>query len=240
MNKIKLYTLNSDHECSYLPDTQANSVFLDPNDTVDINTYNTLNKQGFRRSGSHYYRPHCPSCNACTASRLLVADFQWKRRFKRLINKNKHLTLSIEAPVNNATTYDLFERYINKRHTDGDMYPASEKQFEDFLVSGREDSRFLCAYDQNKLIGIAVIDLLDDGISAIYSFFDPEYEKNGLGTWLILQNILLAKEAQATYVYLGYYIEHSKKMNYKADYQPLELFKNNQWEPFDSGQHLAN
>lgn len=239
MNQIKLYTLKSDHPCSYLKKQDANSVFLSPEEEVDTDTYNGLNTQGFRRSGSHYYRPHCPECQACMASRLLVSQFNWKRRFKRLLNKNNHLDIDLQIPSNTPETYDLFKRYINQRHSDGDMYPASEKQFEDFLINGRPETRFLCAYDKNKLIAVSVIDLMLDGISAIYSFFDPDYAKQGLGTWLILQNILSAQEAQIPYLYLGYYIRESQKMSYKADFQPLEVYSDAKWKPLDWVHDLA-
>ena len=128
-----------------------------------------------------------------------------------------------------ATYYDLYRRYITHRHFDGDMYPPSEDQFRSFLLSQWSDTHFLCSYINDKLVSVAVTDVQPKALSAIYTFFDPDYEKRSLGVNSILRQVEYCRSANVPYLYLGYWIRDCAKMSYKTDYRPVELFVSDRW-----------
>ncbi|EOA6043588.1 GNAT family N-acetyltransferase, partial [Acinetobacter baumannii] len=140
------------------------------------------------------------------------------------------LTMTV-LPTRQASQihYDLYERYINERHADGDMFPPSLDQFEKFLVHSCTDSFFLELWKDNRLISVSTCDLMDDGLSAVYTFFDPDEHRRSLGVYSILNQIEYVKTLGLEYVYLGYWVPHSAKMNYKSQYTPLELLLDGQW-----------
>ena len=228
---LKLLTLVEPHECSYLPDQMANSIFIDPTTIPGWGQYSQLSRAGFRRSGTHFYRPNCPDCNACKSSRVLAGQFTASRRFKRILKRNADLSAILKPAHFSDEHYELFQRYIHQRHQDGDMYPTSEQQFRDFLCSEQDYAYFVEFRLEGRLIACSVIDVLDDGISAIYTYFDPAEEKRSLGTLAVLWQIGYAQQVGLTYVYLGYWIKNCQKMRYKDQYQPLELFIDDNWQP---------
>ncbi len=228
---LKLLTLVEPHKCSYLANEKANSVFVDPNNSPSWSQYCHLSRAGFRRSGNHFYRPNCPSCNACKPSRVMVNDFRWSKRFKRILSQNKDLTLEVSQPSLTEDHYRIYERYINIRHMDGDMYPPSIRQYADFLATNTGYTQFIEIRLEEALIGCSVVDIMDDGISAIYTYFEPEESKRSLGTLAVLWQIKYAQKLKLPYVYLGYWIKESRKMMYKNQYQPLEIFEADVWQP---------
>lgn len=232
-NELRLMTLIEPQNCGYLPGEQSNSVFLDTDTPPDWRQYSNLSRLGFRRSGNHFYRPHCPFCNACTPCRVNVRHFEWKRRFKRVLSKNNDLKSQFVRPVVDQEHYALYERYISERHSDGEMYPASESQFRDFIARDTGYSWFLDIRAGDRLVATSLIDILDDGLSAIYTFFDPDEDARGLGTYAVLQQVIRAREQKLPFLYLGYWISEHRKMGYKSIYQPLEIFLHDQWSPFD-------
>jgi arginine-tRNA-protein transferase len=222
------------HDCSYLPDRQATTMFVDPRANVDKRLYSQLTALGFRRSGSHYYRPHCENCNACIPVRLRVEEFRPDRSQRRVLKKNTDLSCRMVRASFTARYYELYARYIEERHADGDMYPPSREQFTSFLVEGATDSWFLEILDQEQLVGLAAIDKLDEGLSAIYTVFDPAYEHRSLGTFAVLWQVEEARRLDLPYLYLGYWIADCGKMNYKTRFRPIEALKDGHWQTMDS------
>lgn len=232
---IKLLTLSEDHACSYLPNLKANSVFLDHQTPPTWHQYSQLSRIGFRRSGGHFYRPHCKQCDACLSCRVRAQEIDLStKRFKRILNRNKHLSYSLVPSAFSEEHYELYERYINARHSDGDMFPPSQGQYKDFLVHNAKYSYFLELRDKGKLVACCATDALDDGLSAIYTYFDPDLDKSSLGTLAVLLLCKLANEMNLPYVYLGYWIKNSQKMHYKVQFQPLEIFNGDNWQSLPS------
>jgi arginine-tRNA-protein transferase len=225
----KQFYLTPAHPCSYLDDRQARTLFLDPRDTIDQGIYGTLTRNGFRRSGSHLYRPHCQGCDACIPARVPVERFTWKRRFRRALRLNQDVEMRIVDARYSADYYDLYARYIRDRHGNGDMDPPSIEQFRSFLLSSWGRTAFLVLYLERRPVAVAVTDMLPDGLSAIYTFFDPEFADRGLGTYAVLRQIQLCQQRNLKHLYLGYWIKDCDKMNYKVDFRPIELFVKNRW-----------
>jgi arginine-tRNA-protein transferase len=218
------------HDCSYLPDREATTMFVDPRAKVDKRLYSQLTALGFRRSGSHYYRPHCEHCNACVPVRLRVEDFKPDRSQRRVLKKNDDLNCRMVRASFTERYYDLYAHYIEERHADGDMYPPSREQFTSFLVEGATDSWFIEILDDENLVGLAAVDKLDEGLSAIYTVFDPAYEHRSLGTFAVLWQIQEARRQQLPYLYLGYWIADCRKMNYKTRFRPIEALRGGHWQ----------
>lgn len=225
---LKFYATQP-HPCSYLPEEQAVTLFLDPQQTIEPDTYSQLSELGFRRSGEHLYRPHCAQCRACVPARIPAADFVPNKQQKRILKRNRDLQVTSRRPVMNEEIYQLYSRYIIARHSDGDMYPPSREQFQSFLVS--EDA--FCEFNEfrldGRLLAIAVTDRLNNGLSAVYTFFDPDESSRSLGRYAILWQIEQARQAGLPAVYLGYWIRNCRKMSYKTEYRPLEMLINQRW-----------
>jgi arginine-tRNA-protein transferase len=228
LSELRFFT-TPEHDCSYLEDRKAITLFIDPLAKVTSDIYSSLSAVGFRRSGTHIYRPYCQSCTACIPARVPVASFHLKRRHNRVLKKNSDLNVTEVAPENSEEYFNLYQKYINARHRDGDMYPADKEQFESFLVDGRPEARFLEFRNSEELLAVAVMDKLSNGLSAIYTFFDPDSSVRSLGTLAILMLIEEAKRLSLEHVYLGYWIKQSQKMNYKMEFRPIELYVNNRW-----------
>jgi arginine-tRNA-protein transferase len=231
LGKRQFY-LTPEHGCSYLPGRQAQTLFLDPRDTITPALYQVLTEQGFRRSGGHLYRPHCRHCQACIPVRIAVEDFRARRKQRRVLARNGDLEVHTEPAGFSRRYYDLYARYIYGRHRDGDMYPPTIDQFRSFLLSQWSRSVFLCSYLNDELVAVAVTDQQPQGLSAIYTFFDPDLSARSLGTWSVLQQIELCRRAGIPHLYLGYWIRESAKMRYKIEYRPVELFLDGRWTAF--------
>jgi arginyl-tRNA--protein-N-Asp/Glu arginylyltransferase len=223
------FYLTPSHPCSYLPQREAQTLFLDPRDTIDQSLYQALAEQGFRRSGSHLYRPHCQNCQACIPTRIPVAEFSPRRSQRRVLAKNHDLTLRIEPASFQQHYYDLYASYLHGRHQDGDMFPPSIDQFRSFLLSQWSDTQFLCTYLDDELLAVAVTDQQPKGLSAIYTFFDPTYASRSLGVFSVLSQIEVCRSLDLPHLYLGYWIKDSPKMRYKTEYRPVELFVSGRW-----------
>lgn len=185
-------------------------------------------QNGFRRSGDQLYRPHCPQCDKCRSLRIPVAEFCPSTSQKRVIQKNRDLETALVSEME-ADFYPLYASYINKRHADGSMYPPNEVQFTSFLRAEWLNQLWLTVRDKGELVGVAAIDILLDGWSALYSFYHPELSKRSLGRFLILSQITHLQTAGLPYLYLGYQVDECKKMNYKKEYRPFETFYNGKW-----------
>lgn len=229
MAKKLIFYATPEHDCSYLPGKMAQTMFADPRSEINQGLYTQLSYLGFRRSGSHYYRPHCEFCDACKASRIPVNFFKPNRAQKRIINKNSDLIIATNPTDFDETHYQLYEKYINTRHADGDMFPPSREQYKSFIIDCPEETRFVSFTLDDQLVALSVVDYLDDGLSAIYTFFDPELESRSLGTFAILTQINLVKELGLSHLYLGYWIKNCRKMAYKSQFRPLEILENEHW-----------
>lgn len=225
------YYITPPHRCSYLEDRSARMVFIDPQQPVDQMSLSELSRQGFRRSGDFIYRPECHHCRQCLSARVPVALFSPNSSQKRAIKRNQDLRMEIR-PTRQATQvhYRLYERYINQRHCDGDMYPPSREQFDKFLVESCANSFFIEFWLADRLMCAATCDELDDGISAVYTFFDPDEVSRSLGTFAILKQIEWVKQQGKPFVYLGYWVPEAPKMRYKMQYSPLEILLEGRWQ----------
>lgn len=192
--------------------------------------YNQLIQHGFRRSGGHSYRPHCKNCQACIACRIPVNEFVISHSQQRCLKKNRDLNFSVVTAGFTKEYFELYRHYLNSRHTDGSMANPDEEDFRHFLYCDWSDTQFIELRLNEKLVAIAVTDSISDGLSAVYSFFDPDLAKRSLGTYCILKQIEYAIELQQDYVYLGYWIENHEKMHYKSNFKPLQLCIDEQWQ----------
>lgn len=222
------------HRCSYLPDAEAVTLFADPRMRLDRDVYSALSRMGFRRSGNHVYRPRCPSCQSCVPVRIPVEDFAPSRRDRRTRSANQDLEVNIAPPRFELEHFNLYERYLRARHRDGGMDVTSPEQYMSFLCSAWCDSLFVEFRAGRKLVCVAVTDVLEDGYSAVYTFFEPRESQRSLGRFAVLTQIEMARRQSKPFLYLGYWIGNSPKMAYKADYQPLEEYSDGVWRPFDS------
>jgi arginine-tRNA-protein transferase len=224
--------LTPEHPCSYLAGESARTLFVDPNLQLSQNRYQQLTNAGFRRSGSNLYRPHCERCQACQPSRIPVSAFEPRRRQRRVLERNRDLVLRREPARFSRALYSLYARYIEARHQDGGMFPADEEQYQSFLLCDWADSEFLVGYCGTELVSVAVTDRLADGLSAIYTFFEPSLGQRSLGALSILKQIEWARSLDLDYLYLGYAIRNSPKMRYKFEYRPLEVLTGAGWQRY--------
>ncbi|WP_460241283.1 arginyltransferase [Aurantivibrio infirmus] len=217
------------HRCSYLPDQEATTVFVDPNQAMSGGLYAHLSALGFRRSGNHVYRPQCANCQACIPARIPVQLFKPSRQQKRCMKRNAEIELLEVDTIDTEEHYKLYETYISERHRDGDMYPASIEQFRGFLTKEWDISHYFELRLNGALAGVFVSDQLTDALSAVYTYFDPALANRSLGTLAILLQIERAKKMNLRHLYLGYWIKNSPKMNYKYHFRPLELLLPQGW-----------
>jgi len=217
------------HPCSYKKEETAATVFVDPELNISQHLNSRLTEIGYRRSGAHIYRPSCKHCNACISCRLVVEQFRRSKRFQRIWNRNADLRVEESSELSSDEAYLLYQEYIEKRHSDGDMYPATLEQFDTFIRSRTEGGKYFCFYLEEKLIAVAVSDVLDTGLSAVYTFFDPLLEKRSLGNFAILWQIEQVRAMGLEYLYLGYWIKDCAKMEYKSTFRPLEMLLKGEW-----------
>ena len=191
-----------------------------------------LSKQGFRRSQNVLYRPSCAECAACMSARIRVADFTPSKSQKRTMRRNRDLARKATSPWATEDQYDLFRRYLDSRHADGGMADMDVFEFAAMIEETPVRTRVVEYTDSgtDALTAVCLTDVLDDGVSLVYSFYDPARTKASLGTYIILDHIEIAREAGLPFVYLGYWVPGSPKMGYKAKFSGLELFVGNRWE----------
>lgn len=221
------------HTCSYLADQLSQNLYPDPAMPMTNGLYSELIQYGFRRSGNSSYRPHCPACNACVPVRINIATFRPNRSQRRCLKRNSHLSQYEKSAVFSEEHYSLYARYLNTRHANAGMDNPTTESYRHFLLSYWSDTLFIEFRDGEKLVGIAVTDQVDNALSAFYTFFDPDYANQSLGTYAILQQIDLAQTMGLSYVYLGYYIADCQKMSYKKNFSGLEGFIDHQWQALD-------
>lgn len=218
------------HDCSYLTDRKAITLFADPKVDLDNHIYSTLSQYGFRRSGKHIYRPSCPNCSDCIPVRIPVKEFKPKRIHKRIWKTNGDIEVNMLGAEYKQEQHELYNKYIQTRHPEGGMNDPDPEKYMEFLTCEWSVTRFLEFKLQGQLVAVAVVDQLEDGFSAVYTFFDPDLASRSLGTLGILWSIEFTRELQLDWLYLGYWIENCPKMNYKSQFQPLQQFLQGQWQ----------
>lgn len=217
--------------CAYLAEQQAQSQVILPNERLSPAKLGNFLRNGFRRSGFYLYRPFCAHCRACLSVRIPCARFAPNRSQQRTFARYAHLSTTLMPLAFTEEIFDLYTRYQHMRHNGGGMDDDDPNSFAQFMLDSAVESRLVAFRDSHeKLLMVSLMDFSDDGASAVYTFFDPQY--SGLGTYAICWQNQWVRSNGGDYLYLGYWIEKSRKMNYKKNFQPLEQFSNGHWQDF--------
>ena len=233
--------------CPYLDGRMERKLFTALQGEHAQRLNDTLSKQGFRRSQNVLYRPSCAECSACLSARIRVADFHPNRSQKRILKKNADLRRNATSPWATEDQFQLFRRYLDSRHADGGMADMDIFEFAAMIEETPIKSRVI-EYTRppregergRPLAAVCLTDVFDDGLSMVYSFYDPDLQAQSLGTHVILDHIAIAREAGLPFIYLGYWVPGSRKMGYKAGFDALEIYKAGRWQPIgDPASHGA-
>jgi len=231
--------------CPYLPARTERKLFTALQGEHATTLNDALSKQGFRRSQNVLYRPSCAECAACLSARVRVADFKPSKSQRRILRRNAHLSRDTISPWAAEDQYELFRKYLESRHATGGMADMDIFEFAAMIEETPIRSRVIeyTAPEQGdqmrELAAVALTDVLDDGLSMVYSFFDPARDRDSLGTYVILDHIQIARAANLPYVYLGYWVPGSPKMDYKARFSALEIYHDSNWQRLDDVKNLV-
>ncbi len=238
---LQLY-LTGEHDCSYIDGLRARTLFVDPMARIDRERAQWLQQIGFRRSGMHFYRPACRGCQRCVPVRLVTADLRLSRSQRRNLTRNDaEVQIAFKPAQLRPTHYRLYERYVRARHSDGDMADdVSIETYMRFLLSPWGGQTWLIeAYLGDRLMSVAVTDVYSDGLSALYTFFDPDLSARAPGTYSVLTQAREAARLGLRHLYLGYWIEDSQKMAYKDRFRPIEAWDGQRWQRFERGEPIC-
>jgi len=224
------YYLTAPYPCSYLPDLQARSQVATPEFLIDKAMYSELVRHGFRRSGAHTYRPRCDDCRACVPLRIPVQEFKSTRAQRRAWTQHAGLEASAHPLQFQAEHYALYQRYQQARHGEGEMADDNRSTYRTFLLQSHVETALVEFREQGILRMVSVIDVLDDGLSSVYTFFDPDLPQSSFGVYNVLWQIDLCQRLGLTYLYPGYWISDCRKMAYKIRFQPAEGRIDGQWQ----------
>ncbi len=224
------------HRCSYLPEREARTLVADPDLLIDTRHYSYLAEHGFRRSGRYFYRPSCARCSACVPVRVSVERFLPNRSQRRIWKRNQDLTVTARPPGLDDEHFQLYKRYLAARHGDGEMAGHTAAEYLAFLANPDIESAFVEFRDCDRLVAVATTDYLEQGLSAIYTFFDPDCKDRGLGVYTVLWQLSEARRRDLPWLFLGYWISECRKMRYKTLYRPHQLYRDGRWVWVDTAQ----
>lgn len=241
LNDIPLQTLHfymtAPYACSYLPALEARSQVATPGQLITAPVYSELVQHGFRRSGTYTYRPRCDTCQACIPLRVVAKEFAMTRTQRRAWKQHDNLQASLHGLQDKPEYYELYQRYQSARHKHGGMDDDNHESYRNFLLQSHVDTLLVEFREpdhqdgtQGVLRMVSVIDLLADGISSVYTFFEPDVARSSYGVYNVLWQIDLCRQLKLDYVYLGYWIKDSRKMSYKTQYQPAQGLLGKQWQ----------
>ena len=221
--------------CPYIAGKVERKVVTDLATPNATEIYEKLSRAGFRRRHGLAYRPACPGCNACVPVRISVDALQWTKTFRRVVNRNCDLTVRDMAAHATMEQYRLFARYQRSRHTGGEMSSMGFRDYRAMVEDSPIDTRIIeFRNSDEELVAVMLADRQADALSAVYSFYDPKMSKRSLGTYMVLWMIQTAETSELPYIYLGYWIEESSKMAYKARFRPLEGLGPNGWKSINT------
>lgn len=218
-------------KCSYLNERFEKRLIMSIKYQKDKNVINKLTTLGFRRNLDFMYLPICNNCSECISSRILVQNFKASKSQKRNLKRNSHFRFVKMVDNAKKNRYENFQEYISTRHEGSQMQKMTQQEFSNFLYNTPTESSIFDLIDKsNNLVASILLDQLDNGMSAVYSFYKPKYLRNGLGIYLILKAIEQVKLENKKYLYLGYWVKNSKKMNYKIQFNNLQIFTEGSWK----------
>ena len=232
------FHVSGSEPCPYLEGRRERKIFTIAPGNGAASLYDTLSKHGFRRSQYALYKPACIGCKACLSVRIRATDFEPSASQRRILQQNRHLIRKLAAPSADAAQYELFKKYVDERHCDGSMAEMTSSDFREMVELTAVRTWMVMYLDSRpsdsgsrRLAAACITDVLDDGVSMLYSYFDPDRGRNSLGTYMVLDHVRIANasERNLKYVYLGYWIPTSRKMEYKSRFSPLEVLRDGHW-----------
>lgn len=226
------FMVTTEVPCPYLPDRMERKIITELAGAQAGDMFELLSRAGFRRSHSIAYRPACATCQACVPVRIDIDGFAPSRSLRRVLARNADLVPEIRPAHPTQEQYQLFSRYLEARHNDGEMVGMGPQDYASMVADSPIDTRVVEFRDRQKnLIAACLTDWSGDGVSAVYSFFTPDRPRASLGTYVVLRLLDLARQARLPYLYLGYWVEGSQKMDYKRRFRPLERYGPDGWQP---------
>ncbi len=237
-NEFPAFHVTNSDECPYLPDRRERKMFTIAHDRSSVALYDALAKNGFRRSQYALYKPACPNCSACLSARIRASDFAPTNSQRRILSRNRRLTRRLAPPVADREQFELFRKYVRHRHDNGCMAEMSAVEYMDMVEESAVRTWLVLYVDagetpgaNQELVAACITDHMDDGVSMVYSYFDPKKSVASLGTYMVLDHVKIVQAARQDlkYVYLGYWIPKSEKMGYKSRFSALEVLRNGVW-----------